>query len=401
MARGSWLVAVAAVLVACSGGDGSGNGTGGSSGAGGASGGAGGSGASAGSGGATGGSGGATGGSGGATGGSGGATGGSGGATGGSGGSTGGSGGSTGGSGGSTGGSGGSTGGSGGSTGGSGGSTGGSGGSTGGSGGGTTCPAAPGSATAAQKTALSEVNAARTAAGDKCARMVASLNTSTTKHCTYYAANKSAGANQCIANPHNEVSGCKDYVAVNFWQRMQAAGYSGAPAFEDMAFANNPTAAVAMWINSVWHRTPILSPWVVDVGYGKATGCDTMDFGTGSVMAASTVVTWPYAGQTSVPPSFSGNEGPKPPAPPGGFPSGYPITLFAKGASITSHTLTVAGNSTPISHQWLTPATQTLLRDAYVMYADKPLASKTKYRVTIKGTHTGGTLNESWTFTTQ
>ncbi len=384
---GSWLIAVAAVLVACSGSSSSHNGSGGSSGAGGASGGAAGSGTGGSSGSGTGGSSGAgTGGNAGSS--SGGSS--AGGAS--AGGSS--SGGSS--SGGTSGSSSGGTSGS--SSGGTGGS---SSGGTGGSGG-VTCPAGPSSATSAQQTALKVVNAARTAAGAKCDRMVASLNTSTTKHCTYYATNKSAGASQCIADPHTEVSGCQDYVAANFWQRMSAAGYSGSPAFEDMAFVDNPTNAVNTWINSIWHRTPILSPWVIDIGYGKATGCDTTDFGTGSVMAASTVVTWPYAGQTNVPRSFNGNyEGPPPPAPPSGWPSGYPITLYAKGASITTHTLTLASNTTPISHQWLTPATQNLLQNAYVMYADKPLAAKTKYRVTIKGTHTGGTLNKSWTFTTQ
>src|SRR5262249_29626800 len=142
-------------------------------------------------------------------------------------------------------------------------------------------------------------------------------------HCAYYDANQSSGGS-CIANPHVEVSGCSMYVGANFWDRMMAAGYTGSPAFEDMAFMGDGAGAVQQWIDSIWHRTPILSPWVREIGYGNAPGCDTMDFGVGLPTPNDVVATYPYAGQTGVPVDFDGRfEGPPPPAPPTGWPSGY------------------------------------------------------------------------------
>ena len=60
------------------------------------------------------------------------------------------------------------------------------------------------------------------------------------------------------------------FTGANFGTRVKATGYTGSPAFEVMAFVNEPTRAVSTWVNSVWHRIPILSPWVTELGYGAA-----------------------------------------------------------------------------------------------------------------------------------
>lgn len=233
--------------------------------------------------------------------------------------------------------------------------------------------------------------------GVGCAAMVTEINTAASAHCLYYSTNSGS----CTQNPHAEVQGCDNFYAERFDGRMRLAGYSGSPMFEDMAFSGSPTAAVRMWIDSIWHRTPVLSPWAADLGYGNAQGCDTMDFGRGNAMAASTVATYPYDGQTSVPTSFSGNEGPRPPAPATGWPSGYPIHLYIQNAQITEHVLTVDGDTQEIAHTWLTPADQQLLRTEYVMYADDPLQGGTTYRVRVGGQHSGASFTREWTFTTR
>ena len=83
------------------------------------------------------------------------------------------------------------------------------------------------------------------------------------KHCQYYAMNVNTS---CTADPHNEVMGCAGFVG-SLGARLKAAGYDYASG-EVMAFANNPQSAIDQWINSVWHRIPILSPWTGDMGYG-------------------------------------------------------------------------------------------------------------------------------------
>ncbi len=266
--------------------------------------------------------------------------------------------------------------------------------------GGASCPAPPNGAPAQAAAALGAMNGVRAAMGVPCAALVGTLDTAAADHCAYFAANQASAS--CVANPHVEVSGCSMYVAANFGDRDVAAGYTGAAVFEDMAFVDDGAAAVQMWIDSVWHRTPVLNPWILDVGYGGAAGCDTMDFGIGAGASTPATVTgtYPYPGQTGVPTSFDGNEGPTPPAPPSGFPSGYPITIFLMNGTVSAHTLTVDGSSTPIAHQWIAPgdpASNGLLLDDYVMYANTPLTPQTRYRVQITATP----ASFDWTFTTQ
>jgi hypothetical protein len=246
-------------------------------------------------------------------------------------------------------------------------------------------------------------NAARAAAGSPCATLVAAIDTAAADHCEYYAAN--TGSKTCDADPHVEVKGCADYVAAQFYQRMAAAGYTGEPVFEDMAFVDDGASATQEWIDSVWHRVPVLSPWIRDIGYGGATGCDTMDFGAGAATPSSVTAVYPYPGQSGVPASFNGaDEGPTPPVPPAGWPSGYPITVYLKGAtSAAVHTITVLGSTTPLDHQIILPgdpAAMGLLTDELVMYTNAPLASATHYHVHVEATGVSAETFD-WVFTTQ
>jgi uncharacterized protein YkwD len=260
------------------------------------------------------------------------------------------------------------------------------------------CPAAPADASPAAVTALATVNAARVAAGAGCATMIAEINTAAQNHCDYYAMNTGS----CTADPHSEVSTCMGFTGENPGARMMAAGYTGRGASEVMAFNNNPERAIAMWINSVWHRLPILDPWTTHLGYGGAERCDTIDFGRGTPAPDDTVVVYPYDGQTGVPTAFDGSrEGPMPPAPSTGWPSASPITVYAREMSVTEHVLTRDGDTTPIDHVWLTEAESNFLRTAIMMYANSEFAAATTYRVRITGTYVGGPLNLEWTFTTR
>jgi hypothetical protein len=237
--------------------------------------------------------------------------------------------------------------------------------------------------------------------------LVAALDTSAQGYCTYEATN--ASQTTCVATAHTEVMGCTGFTGADVQTREVAAGYPMALAYTEVAttFGNNPTAAVPNWIDTVFHRIPLLDPWTVDMGYGGATGCDAIDIGRGtSSAAAGSIVVYPYDGQTGVPPSFSGLEGPQPPAPAGGYPSSYPINIYAQGLSVTQHVLTKDGDATPISHLWLDKNSSNLQSGLQGYFTDTaflygaPFAPNTKYHVQIVGTHSGGTLNKEWSFTT-
>ena len=61
-------------------------------------------------------------------------------------------------------------------------------------------------------------------------------------------------------------------------QRLSA----GARLYGSDHFRQQSAAAVPGWIDTVFHRIPMLDPWTVDLGYGGATGCDVIDVGRGA-----------------------------------------------------------------------------------------------------------------------
>jgi hypothetical protein len=212
----------------------------------------------------------------------------------------------------------------------------------------------------------------------------------------------------CIANPHLEVMGCAGFTGATPGDRMKAAGYTAFGGGEVMAFVNSAQGSVDTWVNSVWHRVPILDPWTTHLGYGSSARCDTIDFGRGTPAPANTVVVYPYDGQTNLPLSFNGaNEGPMPPMPATGWPSSTPISVYAQKIMVTEHVLTKDGDATPIEHVWLDAQAEIVAMDmrrqltnVVFMYANLPFEANTKYHVKITGTYSGGPLMKEWTFTT-
>jgi len=261
------------------------------------------------------------------------------------------------------------------------------------------CPAPPAGAPADAVTAINTENALRVAMGVPCANLVLALCTSAQNHCNYYATNN-ASATCRAASPHSEIAGCPEYTGADIGTRMRAAGYGGRGGFECMSFLGNPASSVKSLIDTVYHRIPILSPWLRDVGYGGTRGCDTLDFGTGPAADKTITAVYPYDGQINVPLSFNGAfEGPNPPTPSTGWPSGYPITLFGQGITVTSHQIVVDGGTAALPHVWL-DGDATLGNTAKVLYTEKPLTANTTYRVTIEGTTAAGSVRFDWRFTT-
>ncbi len=275
--------------------------------------------------------------------------------------------------------------------------------SAGGSGGATgACPEPPAGEPAAAVTALNAINALRVAMGVPCMELVHELDVSAQKHCDYYAANASDAT--CIADPHSEVATCTGFVGASLGARGKAAGYPQIIS-EVMAFTGDPNRAVSTWVNSVWHRTPILKPWIRNMGYGGTTTpakCDTIDFGRGPTTPDTAQGVYPYSGQTGLATSFDGSrEGPMPPIPAtGSWPSGSPVTLFLRGATIQDHRIDVAGMDAPIDHVWIDETNQQNGKDQYFLYTNTPLSANTQYRVRINAMRAGAPLSFDWTFTT-
>jgi uncharacterized protein YkwD len=248
--------------------------------------------------------------------------------------------------------------------------------------------------------AYDRVNAYRKAAGLRCATFVPEIAGAAQAHCGYYVANTGA----CVANPHREVAGCTMFRAERFSDRLKAAAYTGNPAYEAMTYVGAGAKAVDKWVDSVWHRIPVLSPWVSDLGYGSVKACDTMDFGWAAAPGSPAPMTYPFDGQTKIPRSFDGRtESPALPAPPKGWPSGYPIMVYASDLQVSSHQL-FDDKMNAVDHTWIAPgdaASMGILINELAMYAHAPLKKATTYRVVVEGTRKGEPVHLDWTFTTK
>jgi hypothetical protein len=262
------------------------------------------------------------------------------------------------------------------------------------------CPEAPAGMDPDAVLAIEEVNRLRRAVGMGCIALSPEISVAAERHCAYYVNN----AGSCTAKPHREVSACKNFTAETFSERLRMASYTGNPRFEVMAYVGHGRTSVGQWLDSVWHRIPIFSSEVDQAGYGKSGRCDTMDFALSTDSAEIRNLLYPFDGQTNIPRSFSGRESPEPPAPPQGWPSGYPVTLYAANATITEHTIAVDGTSDFLPHTFLAPGDARaygLLVDEFFLYTHRPLAGKTRYRVRFAGTQNGAPVEFSWTFTTK
>lgn len=262
------------------------------------------------------------------------------------------------------------------------------------------CPMPPDGTPDTAVTALNTENALRLAMGLACAAIAAPLVQSAQAHCDYYTQNQ--GTMCEAASAHDEIADCPGFTGTSLGQRIKAAGYmlSGS-ASECMAFIDDPERSVMTFVNSVYHRTPILDPWMRDFGYGHSDGCDTIDFGTGTKTDKAVTAVYPYPGQTGIPTSFDGSrEGPEPPMPASGWPSGFPVTVYAQNFTVESHVITVDGMADPLPHQWLAEDDPTLPSYAKFLYTDAPMLANTTYHVTITGTLNGTAKTFDWTFTT-
>jgi cysteine-rich repeat protein len=259
--------------------------------------------------------------------------------------------------------------------------------------------------------AMHAINALRAAADVPGRPLDRSAVQSSQAHADYYSNNYTTVYQPNPSfSPHQEMSGYPGFTGVNFYDRMTAAGFAGSAMFETMAFANNPQGAVTQWLNTVFHRIPILHPNMGTFGYGNAAGHpnDVADYGSATAEKQGAVIVWPPPGATGVPRSFSTTqEGPSPPNPPGGGTTTGPIVsvYFANGSSgtITSHSIKdSAGNTLPDTMIAKDDATfSAFMMGSYCFYAAGPAASGATFTVSIAGTVNSQPFQTSWSFTTQ
>ena len=202
---------------------------------------------------------------------------------------------------------------------------------------------------------------------------------------------------------HTEDPSLPGFTGANFLQRDRAAGYPGGRGSEVINHVYTPPAAVEVWIDSVYHRFPLLDRETQAVGYGEAQigilAAAVMDVGIGDPTKAQPVV-FPAAGARDVPAGFVGHETPDP-APAGTqYPVGYPVTLTVGSASTfsvqSSRLLTADGNE--VTGFTLLPGRQVDAGE-WCFMAQEPLRPGAAYTAEVTGTLDGQPFTQHWSFT--
>jgi len=250
--------------------------------------------------------------------------------------------------------------------------------------------------------ALDTVNHVRAAAGLAPVHLDQQLSDSAESHSYYWLFNN-LSPTVVDLGIHKETRGLPGYSGDYPWDRAVAFGYPNQRIGEDITHVGDPAAAVHNWVDSVYHRFPILRPDLVAIGYGDATLgpllIEDMEFGFALPQPAAPLV-YPAAGQTNVPAIFVDNELPDPV--PVGDPrtTGYPVTVtFPAAASMLLGSFTLAGpDGRPLTAYLLTPSAET--ENSASLLPVAPLAAGTTYTAAISATVDGRSFTRTWSFTT-
>ncbi len=201
---------------------------------------------------------------------------------------------------------------------------------------------------------------------------------------------------------HKEDASGQGYVGDNVLTRAQHFGYPQRSMAEVITHRADPAAAVSDWIDSVYHRFPLLRADLLELGYGDAyLGPMTVQVMDTSYRETTTgrVILYPADNQVNVPTAFNGNEIPDP-APNAAYPIGYPVSAtFDRNAKVTItgfHLRHPSGTDLPgISLQ---PTGET--ENSFAFLANTPLQAGTTYSAELTYTLNGVAGHKLWHFST-
>ncbi|HEV7678501.1 MAG TPA: CAP domain-containing protein [Candidatus Dormibacteraeota bacterium] len=252
--------------------------------------------------------------------------------------------------------------------------------------------------------ALDRVNAVRKQAGLPAVTLDDRLTASAAAHSFYWLFNQ-ARTSQKGLGIHTETPGTAGFSGAGVYDRDSTFGWRDGPVGEDITHRGGPVAAVNDWVDSVYHRFPILRPDLRVIGFADAgiasLPIEDMEFGfTGPRGVHATPVVYPADGQTSVPAAFYDNELPDPVPAGASRVTGYPVTVTFdrnSAARLTSFTLTAAGGAAVQPVYTLPPGDAT--ENSASLLTAAPLTPGARYTAHIVAIVDGAAYDRTWTFT--
>jgi tetratricopeptide (TPR) repeat protein len=251
--------------------------------------------------------------------------------------------------------------------------------------------------------ALQQVNAVRRRAGLPAVHLDDRLSAAAAAHSFYWLFNQ-ARASQKGLGIHTETPGTPGFSGSTVFDRGTSFGWHDGPMGEDITHRGGPEAAVVDWVDSVYHRFPILRPDLRAIGFADAAMAalpiEDMEFGfapPGGGHAAPVV--YPADGQADVPASFFDNELPDPVPAGGPRVTGYPVTVtFDRYSSVAVHSFTLSGPSGQVGYVFtLPPSDQT--ENSASLLPGAALVAGARYTAHIVATVDGVAFDRTWSFT--
>ena len=252
-----------------------------------------------------------------------------------------------------------------------------------------------------QAAALDTVNGYRRLAGLTPVTSSAVIHQSALAHAFYTFFNGALPSIRDLGIHKEEPTG-QGYTGDNVLTRAQHYGYPQRSMAEVITHRGEPVSAVADWIDSVYHRFPLLRADLVELGYGDAylgpMTVEVMDLSYRE-KATGRIILYPAANQVSVPIAFNGNEIPDP-APNANYPIGYPVTAtFDRNSTVTIGAFHFRDPSgTELPGITLPPSGET--ENSFAFLADVPLKPGTTYTADLTYTLNGRAGHTVWKFTT-
>ncbi|WP_239616210.1 stalk domain-containing protein [Cohnella mopanensis] len=240
---------------------------------------------------------------------------------------------------------------------------------------------------------LNYLNSVRTAMGLSAVKLNQHLTQAAQNHAGYIAANGDYNHDE---NPHG-----KRFTGVTHVDRINAVGGDTlSQTWEIMTVDEaDPKAIIEEFLNTAYHREPLISPDATEIGFGMQGSAVVMEI----ACAANTMgyVMYPYDGQTDVVTTFSGHEIPNPIAPFGVAQSGQIITL--KTPYLLSSIDVTFTNRSGEGVPFFEPFTAS---NYWHIVPKSPLAYNETYTVTVTftpwtGSDAGKIFNKTWSFTTE
>jgi uncharacterized protein YkwD len=266
--------------------------------------------------------------------------------------------------------------------------------------------------------ALILVNERRLAVGTHLLTADARLQEAATAHAEFVVANF-ALYQETGLSVHEEDASWDGFTGETFGDRVRSFGYELNSGWEIIAFYDDPDAAMDAWMQTLYHRIPILHPNAWELGYGRARTdgssslrIDVMDFGGTYESASSEPTLWPYPEQQGVPTQWDGLENPQPPLPEGeGYPSGPVVTIsFPFLAVIEAESFELRDDEGAlVPTQWLYPprpnpdpgpGADPFLQSSHALLPLDPLEPGLRYELAFRATVDGSPYERVWTFKT-